>query len=178
MKTPILLMAVLLVLLISGCDFDIFPDPEPPPPPVLPPITQTGENTLGFLLDGEVWVPNRIFQAQYRKSDGRFGISCINDSYDEQGNKIGQDFEIGARDVPIFSTGIYQIGNEGDISVRFFDYDKLCTYWSWEVLPGTLKITVLDTINRVISGIFELTTISSSCNDTLRITSGRFDVSF
>ncbi|MDX1909447.1 MAG: hypothetical protein SF053_20575 [Bacteroidia bacterium] len=98
MKTPILLITALLVLLLSGCDFDIFPDPEPPPPPVLPPITQTGENTLGFLLDGEVWVPNRIFQAQYRKSDGAFNLGCRRDSFNLGGQHAGETFLIQFKD--------------------------------------------------------------------------------
>ena len=50
------LFLLLLILFICSCTTE---DPDPPEPiePMLPPITMRGENTFGFLLDGEVWLP-------------------------------------------------------------------------------------------------------------------------
>ena len=166
---------ILAMILLAACEREA---PQPTDPlDLLPPATQTGENTLGFLLDGEPWTPNRLFQGDYRKSDGRFGITCEYADFDDDGNNIGYSFSIGSVSVPVFSSELYQITNRGNLSSSLVKF-RHCWYWSSSTFPGTLHITRLDTIERVMSGTFEVMLIGEDCIDTLSITHGRFDVSF
>src|SRR5688500_14167723 len=47
------MIACLFAGTLISCQDD---PPAPPPEPTLPPITQTGENTFGCRIDGEVWL--------------------------------------------------------------------------------------------------------------------------
>ncbi|MEZ4772901.1 MAG: hypothetical protein R3D00_06950 [Bacteroidia bacterium] len=162
-------------LFLTACEREA---PQPPDPlDLLPPATQTGENTLGFLLDGEPWLPNRIFQGDYRKSDGRFNIQTRNEKYDENGNPIGSTFSIGSINTSLLNEGDYQITEYGNLSAGIY-FLVGCYYVSFSDEPGLLDITRLDTFVRIISGTFHCKVISEDCTDTLNITHGRFDVSF
>lgn len=44
------LLLLIILCVLMGCKKDM-------PSKNLPPVTQEGRNTAGFLLDGEVWVP-------------------------------------------------------------------------------------------------------------------------
>ena len=59
MKNITLILLFTIPLLALKCN----KDPEPPIEPIdqLPPATQTGENTFGCLVDGEVWLPRGSF---------------------------------------------------------------------------------------------------------------------
>ncbi|MEZ4772921.1 MAG: hypothetical protein R3D00_07050 [Bacteroidia bacterium] len=168
-------LAFLFLLLLAACEREA---PQPPDPlDLLPPATQTGENTLGFLLDGEPWMPNRIFQGDYRKSDGRFNIYTRNVQFDGNGNPSGSSFSIGSISVQVYQEGTYKITDRGNLSA-VVDFLTGCTYWSFLEDPGELSLSKMDTINRVMSGTFHFKAISEDCTDTLSITHGRFDVSF
>lgn len=103
MKPFAWILGATLLLLGSACDRE---EPQPVDPvSLLPPATQTGENTLGFLLDGEPWTPNRLFQGQYRESDSAFLAACENVIFDENGQNSGQGFSIFIR--KLTNTGNY-----------------------------------------------------------------------
>ncbi len=59
--TAALLLITCCILLLASCEKDPYRHGEPD----LPPITMEGKNTLGFLLNGKVWVP-------YQKIPGIF----------------------------------------------------------------------------------------------------------
>ncbi|MEZ4827247.1 MAG: DUF6252 family protein [Bacteroidia bacterium] len=169
-------LAFFVLLLFAACEREA---PQPTDPlDLLPPATQTGENTLGFLLDGEPWTPNRIFQGDYRKSDGRFGITARYVLFDENGDHAGSNFGIGSITVPIYGEGIYELTNYGNLSAVIVYFEDCSEYWSTSEIPGQLNILKLDTINRIISGTFYFRAVNKKCLDTLNITNGRFDVSF
>jgi hypothetical protein len=177
MKSPFSIFSNVLMacLLLSACEREA---PQPADPiDLLPPATQTGENTLGFLLDGEPWTPNRLFQGDYRKSDGRFNIHTRNEKYDEDGDPIGSTFSIGSINTQLFDEGNYQITEYGNLSAGIY-FLVGCYYVSFSDEPGMLDISRLDTLERIISGTFQCRVISEDCSDTLSITGGRFDVSF
>ncbi|MEZ4909490.1 MAG: hypothetical protein R2774_01380 [Saprospiraceae bacterium] len=64
------IIACLCIILISSCNKDPYQDGTPE----LPPITMEGKNTLGFLLDGKVWVP-------YQENPGIFTPTLVNNIY-------------------------------------------------------------------------------------------------
>ena len=178
MKSPFSIFGSILMacLLLSACEREA---PQPTDPlDLLPPATQTGENTLGFLLDGEPWTPNRLFQGQYRRSDGAFSLPCRRDSFDTQGEHAGETFQILSID-SLWEPGNYDVASQSTVRARFFSFSSLCEYHTFHT-GGTGKITFtrLDTIERIASGAFDFILISPDCQDTIEVTHGRFDVSF
>jgi hypothetical protein len=149
----------------------------------LPPETQEGKNTLGFLLNGEAWIPK-----------GSFFKSKLDVSFDEESfgfeietikNFAGQNksqslyFSIDSLGV----VGDYQILS--DDFVIFDDSTRLCRGSSivgngnYDALPGgIITITKLDTVLDIISGTFEFDVVNNTCMDTLKITNGRFDAKY
>ncbi|MEZ4827243.1 MAG: hypothetical protein R3C61_13345 [Bacteroidia bacterium] len=162
-------------LFLTGCERET---PQPPDPlDLLPLATQTGENTLGFLLDGEPWTPNRIFQGQYRKSDSAFLVACENVEFDDEGENAGQGFSIFTH--KLAKAGSYKLSVLPSSRGSFTRLSDGCRYITFDNKPGNLSIDRFDTISRVISGSFTFMAISEdNCKDTLSITHGRFDVSF
>ena len=78
---------IILILIISTffacCTKDDNPTPAPTPISQLPQATQTGLNTFGCLLDGEVFIPgitNNSYQCFYQLVNGEyfFNVSANN----------------------------------------------------------------------------------------------------
>ncbi|HMN90858.1 MAG TPA: hypothetical protein PKE68_12610 [Saprospiraceae bacterium] len=156
----------------------------------LPTLSQDGRKAMGFLLNGEVWVPKgRTGQSQNYQFDvdpdfdslGVFNISVYRFPNFGDGTRNGyQDFAIGARTK---ATGIYQIGKATPGWVVFFDWDSKCEYSNFRAsdtltqADGYLEITRYDLEKGVFQGEFEVTLWKPGC-DTMRITEGRFDWKF
>jgi hypothetical protein len=143
----------------------------------LPPATQTGANTLGFLLNGQPWTPkgyaglsgnlSLYYDVSFR--GGVFNIAArrtLSDT-DKQGFVIASD--------SVQNEGNIILGQKNSV-VSFWnaecDYDGFDTSVKTE---GICSITKLDKINKIFAGTFELTLSKSGC-DTIRITQGRFDM--
>lgn len=149
----------------------------------LPPITQTGANTFGCLVDGVAWLPNGS-RPQYGGPNpdvyvdptfqgGHFGITAH--QYKNFQSQVG------------FGSGQYTNGGVYDIGLplqsisytRFLNTLNTCEFSSFD--PGTYRrgffnISRYDLANGIFSGTFESTIKSQACGDTIRITNGRFDV--
>ena len=151
----------------------------------LPPITQTGANTFGCLVDGKAWLPNGS-KPQTGGSNiqvyvdptfqgGRFSITGNN--YNEPNQYIS-------------------IGSFKCISAGFFDFDSsyngvqfyrnrlgsnYVDYSTNDIgifKKGFINITKYDLTTGIFSGTFEgkLFKVNGSYGDTIKITNGRFDV--
>ena len=152
--------------------------------PGLPPATQTGANTLGFLLNGESWTPEGSdgtanLSIDYDPGINNGTIGIVAKRFKSANNR--SSFGIGIIDslnllsLPLkrtlFRTSIFRAGfSKIDSCVLFSHYDSV---WS----RGELTINKLDKIQRIVSGIFEFTLYESDC-DTIKITNGRFDMKF
>jgi hypothetical protein len=149
----------------------------------LPPATQTGANTLGFLLNGVPWTPagnngtaNLSISFDPGFNNGVFGISAYRII---SGNR--SSFGIGISDslnllaIPLVrkltSTSIY--------SAAFSKFDScvLDSYYDSVSSSGSLTISKLDRIGGVISGEFNFKLSGLGC-DTVFVTQGRFDMKF
>jgi hypothetical protein len=148
----------------------------------LPPATQEGKNTCGFLVNGKVWLP--------KGDNGYQNLSCDYDETFMGGafNINGYRYESGANNSTSFvvgsdgiqSTGLYKLNLRAGRVGRYINSLTLCSYeWS-DTIPNHnafLNITKLDKQKRIVSGTFEFALVTSGC-DTVRITQGRFDMNY
>jgi hypothetical protein len=171
----LLIIALLTTLSCSSCK------KETPNPDSLPPTTQTGANTLGFLLNGQPWKPqgftggssNLSLDIDFGFNNGIFNIA----SYKLSDNST---FTIGISDSLNFLAipSTLFIGKNSLLGISFTkDTCEYFTKRSGTTGSGSLTITKLDKTARIISGTFYATLAKQGC-DTIKITDGRFDMKY
>ncbi len=151
----------------------------------LPPITQTGANTFGCLVNGVAYLPNgrkpqnggpniEIY-VDPTFQGGRLGIT--GHKYNEPNQFIG---------VGLFrctSTGYYSLDSIQQ-SIQFSKFVPGSQFIDFSTTDigiykkGFINVTRYDLTNGIFSGIFEATVFKqdSTLGDTIKITNGRFDV--
>ena len=149
----------------------------------LPPITQTGANTFGCLVNGVAWLPNGrkpqtggpniVGYVDPTFQGGRFSISG------HQYNNLQSRISFGA--TTCSSSGIFDIS----LPICGLDYNRFesnintCEFSSSDTgtyRMGYFNITRYDLVNGVFSGTFDFKIKSNNCGDTIKITNGRFDI--
>ena len=168
MKKILLSLFVLTLLSTTSCNND---DDNGTTNPIdqLPPATQTGENTMGYLFNG---VPISITNSN---EIGAF--------YQQQQLQIGADFENEVIDLSIglLANGSLLIDTEYSLVnnslVNYRNISVNCFYDIEDTYEGSMIITNFDETNYIISGNFEFSTVTENC-ETLVITDGRFDVHY
>lgn len=149
----------------------------------LPPITQTGANTFGCLVDGKAWLPNGS-----KPQTGGSNIQVYVDSTFQGGrfSIVGHQYnnfqsKVGFGSANCTNAGYFDISlpSNGIDYNRFINNVNTCEYSSFDqgtYRRGFFNISRYDLANGIFSGTFEFTIKSQSCGDTIRITNGRFDV--
>ncbi|KAA3438764.1 DUF5025 domain-containing protein [Rufibacter hautae] len=159
------------------------------PPPSLPPATQTGQGTLGFLLrDVEVWsshgrwctftyanCEDNVVTAFYPRSPSR-GYE-LEVSAARTFNSVDQAFGIVVEGIT--ATGTYALEEGKGGKMVFSDYVGPQTekvYRNSVPNTSTLKVTRLDTIEKVVSGTFSGVLYNTKDpDDSIAVQDGRFD---
>ena len=172
------LLAIACSPIFAGCKKDKTDEEQ------LPPITQTGANTFGCLINGKIFVPQGFEQNKPNFSmtvdptfqNGNFGIAVFNKAQEIR-------FDFGSNDLK--DTGTYFLEDfTKSLGAQVF-LDKLnCSFRPSSLcitqgpcfVKGKLQIMRYDLTNRIFSGTFDfkLFDASTSC-DTFFITQGRFD---
>ena len=151
----------------------------------LPPITQTGANTFGCLVDGVAWLPNgnrpqnggpniQVY-VDPTFQGGRFSIT--GNKYNEQNQYIG----IGS--FRCTTSGLYNFDSSFN-GLQFYRNIPNSNYVDYSTndfgiyKKGFINITKYDLSTGIFSGTFEgrLYKLNGSYGDTIKITNGRFDV--
>ena len=155
--------------------------------PVMPPITTTGEKTLGCYVNGKLWVA--FNNPQFFDPNARSPITC--GYYDKIGSTnlffvtAYHDYD-GIYQVVDFSItldkgiGKYIMKKKSVNDQTFINYRGLNGEESYELdetKPNHVEITFLDQQKRIAAGKFEKS-VYNQAGDTLKITDGRFDVKF
>lgn len=170
MKQLLYLLLLSLPLLALECRRE---EPKPKDPlSLLPAATQQGKNTFGCLVNGEAFVPIYSTDADAVYQQGSLEIG---------GNQNSQ-----ARNIiiwvidPHLTIGNYPLDGSVYHIARFYDQKTKCEYLtrSEEGLQGTLTITRIDRERYILSGLFSFTAYSEDCQDTVRVTDGRFDLQY
>jgi len=158
------------------------------PSVTLPPITETGANTFGCNVNGQVWVPyfrcfnggnELIYNIQpiYNTSTLPIFISINAGNYAN-----GETFFIFQQNSS-YSDHIYGTGNIVDSLLIHFIASGT-EYTNYQINPGQnspryLQISKLDTVNKILSGTFAFTlygVIGINTLDSVVVTEGRFDL--
>ena len=165
-----LLLILLLPLLALRCN----QDPEPTDPiDQLPEATQTGANTFGCLVDGEVYLPEGNFNKPSTSASHGNGTLFI------LTNNVKEDISMN-----------FYIHDEVN-KVELIELEKVEKPWksisliignqSYNVddslYVGEMNITRLDTVNGIFSGTFWFDAVNETdATDVVHITNGRFDL--
>lgn len=190
MKKHILFLCGLLILACSSDDAPV--DQES----LLPPITQTGENTFGCLVDGKYFRPRDGRASLQSDNRGLYVVRTENDNleihvYDRKSENGGSMF-IHLEDFYINGEGTYDIGNANGsrgidgpnknyIYGRFYNSEekRYYTYLS-RLNQDSIAISnfsLISSIENVKSGVFSAVLVNSlNENDTILLDLGRFDL--
>ncbi len=148
----------------------------------LPPVTQTGANTFGCLINGEAFIPggggpfDKVLTVQY---DPTFegGQFSINTQRIFGSNKY---ISLSIHANGINETGTYDIGI---LSKYWVYYDDLtnnsCYFETINTTPisGKLVISKFDIYDKIVSGTFTFKVKTDQCGE-IEVTYGRFDVKY
>jgi hypothetical protein len=186
MKTRLPLLFVLLVG--AGCRKDA-------PDAGLPPATQEGKNTAGFLLNGQPWLPQR---SPLTTGPFPFGATWSRRPY-QGGRGLQLHFSRHRSDADVTALnllfpdvrrpGTFALNQAIDPASIAGPRPPFAVYSVYEPGPdrlfytgatarGQVLITRFDTVARVVAGTFAATVREDGGTDSLRITQGRFDLSF
>lgn len=171
MKKLFYLLLILPLFSLTGCKDD---DNNPITPiDQLPPVTQTGANTFGCLINGEPFVVSNasLLTAIYQGGILQLGAYYETNNQD-RGIIIWLDREI--------EVGMTYTLNDDVSNIAFFkDYMLGCTdYETFTPNSGTITINSFNQDQYTISGTFEFQVSSSSCQGNIYITNGRFDLQY
>jgi len=172
MKIKNLLTAATLLALLTaaGCNED---DPSSKDPiDQLPPPTQEGKNTFGCLVNGEAWVTKTSIDAS---SFYQGNILFISAGVTERERE--QDISFTIED-EFLSTGTYNLKSSNRMKGLLYNQTENCDYKTFDPQSGELTISLLDFNKFIIAGSFEFEAVSVDCQDTVRVTEGRFDLNF
>ncbi len=185
MLSRIILLS-LLVAVFTSC----FKMKDIEPKPDLPPLTTEGKNTFGCYINGVPWkhgtpglnlggptLEPRFFRHGTSWGDSIMGIRAWKHYYQD---KISRDLlSIGFR---ALDTGIHEIKFGKETFKRSFTEYQIyspCIYNIDTTKVHVVNLVRFDLQERIASGTFEMTLYNTiTCNDTLVITEGRFDVRF
>ncbi len=145
--------------------------------PDLPPITRVGANTVGALIDGDVWLPQINSLAP--------NISSSYDSTDQTllitATQLGDGTYFRWELSPLPAPGDYLLADwaGAGIVLEFgeIDPDAPSGRRAYATQAGSLSISTLSIDNGVFAGTFDMTVISPT-GESVEIVDGRFDVRF
>jgi hypothetical protein len=148
---------------------------------VLPPITDTGANTFGCLVDGKVFVPQKpafssyeILQCNYQLVAGVLYLGLAGRDFVHDGSvSFGYYGYIHGDTVIQFTSPWVEVGVCGQYSPKLYQ-----DYYTQLPPSGELHVTHFDSLRQIISGTFWFNAVDSATKDTVHITDGRFDVHY
>ena len=177
MKNLLLLFTLILTLSCCNKDDNPFSGKDQ-----LPAETQTGANTVGCLVNGDVFLPhaegiNPEVNCFYQFIDNEFFFSM--NFADLRGTGFKEVFiQTGRINLEAGQTYILNKNptDNGDYSGGGGGYSTSLSnsYYTTSIKTGELKITRVDLSNSIISGTFWFDAVNTA-GETVQIRSGRFD---
>ncbi|MDO7874293.1 hypothetical protein Q5H93_06075 [Hymenobacter sp. ASUV-10] len=173
MKPSLLPTSLLAALLLSACAKDDDPQAQ------LPLETRTGANTIGCLVNGQLWTPKGYngtlnYTVSYDRTYRKGTLNVGTYRYIGKGADDYQMVGFYADSIP--STGTYSLAIPDHHEGIFLDRTGTCQFPGNDPYfrKGQLTITRLDMQAGIVSGTFWFTLYKPGC-DSIRVTNGRFD---
>lgn len=150
----------------------------------LPPETQSGANTFGCLIDGQVFLPKGdpfggpIKRAQYQFVNGKQGFSV---SAKNSGSNLVKS--VGFQGDSIFiNNGTFDLTTSNTSGVLFGSYvefqsGNINEFTTTIINRGQLVIKKFDTINQIVSGTFWFDANNIN-GQVVQVREGRFDMPY
>jgi hypothetical protein len=174
MKNLLSFLFFVAVVVTNSCQTEtIFIKPKAP---ILPPKTQSGENTFGCFVNGKMFIPRGGWlgsEFSNHCQDNFFSLS-ISDDKNTEAVSIQLAF------APIYDTSV-TISNYDSTNNKFMIFSVSYDYYRQHAYPinqytGHMSITKRDTINHIISGTFWFDAIDTTNNKVIQVRDGRFDL--
>ncbi|MDP1811710.1 MAG: hypothetical protein Q8K66_09950 [Sediminibacterium sp.] len=180
-----LIIAASFVLLISGCR------KNKPVNPIdqLPPETQTGANTFGCLVNGEVFKPGGAslsggsLQCNYQLLPNNGYYFVLIGRYRNNNNGSGSSVGLYTDSLNLIEGAKFNLKTRinGNPSASYSFYTSAISLQSYEtdgnLYKGELWIKKLDTVNQIVSGTFWFDAVNTNGQKT-KIREGRFDMRY
>lgn len=146
----------------------------------LPPMTTSGKNTIGCLVNGEPFTDSGLMTNFYQFINGEFFLG-INWEQRVAGN--WKDGNINLRRVSIiegqtYKLNINSIRNDFTGGSAKYSFRKEGEYETNPNYFGTITFIRFDTKNQIMSGTFEFQAQEITTGEIINITNGRFDLTF
>ncbi|PIY09710.1 MAG: hypothetical protein COZ18_07495 [Flexibacter sp. CG_4_10_14_3_um_filter_32_15] len=173
MKKLLFSCFVLLAFMGSKCEDDTPKNPID----LLPPATQTGENTFGCLIDGEAFTPDgrpNSFNSTYIFSDGGYDLIVRGTCTKVDGVL---SLSIGTKNLTVISGRVYSMLSRINGNAYGTTYRSSNISYTSPEYSGELFISKHDSINQIISGTFWYD-IKDAFGDVHQIREGRFDIKY
>lgn len=182
MKNIISLLFLSVMVCLSSCDNDDDNSGD-----TLPPATQTGANTVGCLVDGEVFLPKSeginpavVVNYEFFEGDFFFGLT-----FKDQRGTIDEIVSLGTGYITLEENINYildknttddgdYVGGGGAYRPSNLDNGQYLTTSS---VSGELTITRIDLSNSIISGTFWFDAVNED-GEIVEIREGRFDYQY
>ena len=172
-----ILLLITITLSLSCCNNDDDNNAD-----TLPPATQTGANTVGCLVNGEMFLPkaggiNPAVVVNYEFINGEF-FFCL--SFRDQRGTGVKTVGVGTQRVNLEANETYILDknefDNGDFTGGGGAYSLSSSdiYVKTSIITGELTITRVDTSNSIISGTFWFDAINEN-GEIVEIREGRFD---
>jgi hypothetical protein len=147
---------------------------------VMPPESQSGKNTFGCLIDGDLFVggccapsgPVGPISVEYQKESDKLFISVYG--------------KMNIKSISNRATRVGIVINSPQLNIKqklfqacYYPADIIDGCWNFNTInDGMWTITRFDTINKIVSGRFQFVGHCSNDESTKQITQGRFDLKF
>ncbi|MGH2553990.1 MAG: DUF6252 family protein [Chitinophagaceae bacterium] len=150
----------------------------------LPSASQSGANTFGAKVNGELWAPqgfgpfpaNDILEARMSGHDIVINARNFSSSPTETEFQL-TIYNVTAPGIYLFNTDV--VHPNGISSYGYYVKRKFTPLNEWltsSIYTGRVTITRIDDVSRIVSGTFEFNAGSIYDSDVLSVTEGRFDV--
>ncbi|TLM93938.1 hypothetical protein [Hymenobacter jeollabukensis] len=164
------------------------------PKRVLPEATQSGLNTAGAKVDGQVWLPATVMFAgsathvAYQRINGRHELRIsLRRVTDTEADPL-QQTSIGfyVPDISAPGTVVFNQSVDPYIMVNQRAFAKLMyskptpdqEFVTNSAMHGQLTVTRLDTVARIVAGTFDFQAQQRGTTATTSVTEGRFDLRY
>jgi hypothetical protein len=185
-------MCIVILLVCSSCIDKVYTT-DPLPKLTLPDFTTEGKNTIGCIIDGEVWVPGGVIPGKNTLLSGGAGLIPFDVSlkrYKKHQNYTQlATFYVGSL---MSYTNVYRVfnfsieGNDfpkiGKLSITKIYYSSNGNgYYDYidKLNPPTVDFVKFDTLSKIASGRFNgIIYRDSTKSKPIKISEGIFDVKF